>query len=777
MGGGAVDSQEARRIHCTPTETDLKRAAAPVPAVIALAAAVVLAMSPATLKAAPGPTPAAAAAPAKPAVHPAERTDDTAVPLAKAAAAPVIDGVLDDAAWASGLKFDGFKTFKPDYGRDASQKTEAYIAYDAENFYFAFRCFDAEPAKIKAAVSKRDNIFQDDLAFINIDTFNDRQSAFAFIVNPLGIQGDGMVDVQGNLSTSFDAVWYSKGRIDDAGWTVEARIPLKSIRFPNKKVLTWRILFIRFFTRTSEQVAFPPIDPNYGSLLGQAQPVRIEGLKYERVVELLPAFTFGRTQEASESSQGALVRNEDLDINDLSLTGKIGVTSDLTLDATVNPDFSQVEADAGQVDFNLRYALYYEEKRPFFLEGSDLWQFGGALEDAPLYSLVYTRTIVDPTYGFKLSGKVTPRDTVAAIYARDNLAGDEVDAHPDIMIARYKHSLKDDSFLGAFYTGREYGPGFNRVAGVDGRFRLSPTQTTSFHLFGSSTRDPGATETATDHALSVTYDFSNRNVFVQLGYQDISEGFRADSGYLTRTGLRQLMAFGMYTFYPKSKFFQRVQPFYWSAHLYDTIYDMWESTNVFVLRAFLPRNTMVRFDGIVANEVFAGARLSNSGYGIMFESQLAKSVYVQSRVRRMDKIFYDPADPYQGYGTTATAAVRYQPLDKLDFVVNLSYVDFYRSLDRAKVYDYLILRSRNTFQLNKYLFLRGIVEYNDFAKRMTLDGLISFTYIPGTVVHLGYGSALEKVDWDEGLPGFVPSDRFRQMSRGFFFKVSYLWRL
>ena len=309
------------------------------------------------------------------------------------------------------------------------------------------------------------------------------------------------------------------------------------------------------------------------------------------------------------------------------------------------------------------------------------------------------------------------------------------------------------------------------------RFRLSPTQTASFHLFGSLTRDPGDTETAADHALSLVYDFSNRHVVVQLGYQDISEGFRADSGYLTRTGLRQAMAFGMYTFYPKSKFFQRVQTFYWSAHLFDTVYDMGESTNVFVLRAFLPRNTMVRVEGLLASEVYAGERFSNSGVGLMFETQLAKSFYAQSRVRRMDKIFYDPADPFQGYGTTASAAFRYQPIDKLDFVVNLSYVDLYRTLNRQKVYDYLILRSRNTFQLNKYLFLRGIVEYNDFAKRMTLDGLVSFTYIPGTVVHLGYGSALEKVDWDEDLPGFVRSDRFRQMSRGFFFKVSYLWRL
>jgi hypothetical protein len=721
---------------------------------------------------------ALAADPAAAPSGPAARPEETVPVLTKAEKPPVIDGVLDDPAWASALKFDGFKTLKPDYGKDASQKTEAYIAYDAENFYFAFRCYDNEPSKIKGSVCKRDNVFQDDIVFVNLDTFNDRQSAFVFMLNPCGIQGDGILTVNGNIETSFDAVWYSAGRIDDLGWTAEARIPLKSIRFPGRDVLTMRILFIRFFTRTSEQVSFPPLDPNYGSLLGQAQPFQVSGLKYKRVVELLPAFTFGRTQEASADTQGRLVRNKELDIDDLSLTAKLGITSDLTLDGTVNPDFSQVEADAGQIDFNQRYSLYYEEKRPFFLEGSDLWQFGGMVEEAPLQSLVYTRTIVDPTFGFKLTGKVTPKDTVAAIYAKDSVpAGPEtVDTHPDFMIARYKHTLKDDAFLGAFYTGRENGSGYNRVGGFDGRFRLSQTQTASFHLFGSLTRDAGAETTASDHALGLDYSFSNRKWVVDLGYQDISEGFRVDSGFLLRTGLRRLSAFTMYTLYPKSKFFQRIQPFYWSYQLYDTIYNMWESVNVFVLRFYLPRNTMVRFDGLLANEVYAGQRFDQSGYGFQMESQLAKSVYIQSRVRHTGSTFYDPTDPYQGYGTSVMGGLKYQPITQLDFTLSLSYVDFYRTLDRAKIYDYLILRSRNTFQLNKYLFVRGIVEYNDFYKRMTLDGLVSFTYIPGTVVFLGYGSALEKQEWDEGLAGFAPSSRFHEMKRGFFFKVSYNFR-
>ncbi len=701
------------------------------------------------------------------------RTAEAETPLTvpKAGQPPAIDGILDDPVWVQALKVDGFKTLKPDYGKEASQKTEAFISYDAENFYFAFRCYDNEPAKVKAAMSKRDNIFQDDIVFINLDTFNDNQSAFVFMLNPLGIQGDGMLTVAGNIETSFDAVWYSKGRIDDQGWTVEARIPLQSIRFPNKDVVTWRILFIRFFTRTSEQVSFPPLDPAKGSLLGQAMPIRLAGLKYERVVELLPALTYGRTYEPSE---GKLIRNKALDIGDFSLTGKLGITSDLTLDATYNPDFSQVESDAGQVDFNQRYALYYEEKRPFFLEGSDLWQFGGAMEEAPLSALVYTRTIIDPVFGFKLTGKVTPRDTVATIYAKDNLPGDPFDEHPDIAIARYKHTLKDDAFIGAFYTGRESGSGYNRVGGFDGRFRLSQTSVASFHLFGSLSKTPGAESANKDHALSLAYEFSNRKWVLDLGYQDISPNFQVDTGFITRTGVRRLAAFAMYQIYPPSKFFQKIEPFYWSYHIYDTIYHMWETVDLFTLRLRLPRNTMVRFDGLLANEIFVGHRFDLSGYGFQVQSQLAKQFYLQIFARRTGKTYYDPSAPYQGYGSMIMGGVQYQPMDQLDFSLSLSYVDFFRKSDRTKIYDYLILRSRNAFQINKYLFLRGIVEYNDFYKRMTLDGLISFTYIPGTVVHLGYGSALEKLEWTG--TDYAPSSRFHELKRGFFFKVSYLWR-
>jgi hypothetical protein len=687
-----------------------------------------------------------------------------------AAAAPVIDGKLDEEIWSKALKFDAFLTFKPDYGKEPSQKTEAYITYDAENIYFGIRCYDTEPSKVKAVISKRDAIFQDDLIGIILDTFNDTESGFGFMINPLGIQGDGMLDFNGNLEGSHDMVWYSKGEIDDKGWVVEARVPLQSIRFPKKDTLTMRVLFFRFFTRTSEQASYPPIDPDKGSIMTQSQPIQVTGLKYKRVVELLPAITHSTQHAASDG------RMKKLDSQtDLGLTGKVGLTSDLTLDAAVNPDFSQVESDAGQIDVNLRYALYFPEKRPFFLEGNDIWRFGGLMEDSPLQMMVHTRTIIDPIFGFKLTGKLSPRGTVAAIYAKDDLPGDPVDERPDFTIVRYRHSLKEDSFLGTFYTGRAYGKGFNRVAGVDGRIRLNDKSVASFHLFGSSTRNPGSDETSTDHALSLYYNYYSRKWYLDLGYQDVSQRFQVDTGYVYRTGLRRLAAFAMYQIYPKSKFFQKVEPFYWSQHQYDTFYSKWETFNIFVLRSYLPRNTMVRLEGILANEVWADQKFDKSGFGARSESQLFKQLYLSFYFRRTGSIFYDPYSPFQGRSNRLGVVADYQPTDKLDFTVSLNYSDFFRKSDKEKIYDYTILRSFNTFQVNKYFFLRAIFEYNFYRERLTVDTLASFTYIPGTVIHVGYGSAFERLEWT-GV-SYIESGRFLETKRGFFFKVSYLWRM
>lgn len=685
-------------------------------------------------------------------------------------APPTIDGRLDDPAWAEALKLVDFKTFKPDFGKEPSQRTEGYVLCDAENIYFAFRAYDSDPKLIKASLSKRDGMYADDYVGVFLDTFNTKQTAYAFMVNPLGIQGDGILNAQGNLDDTYDMVWYSKGQLDDKGYTVEIRVPLQSLRFPGKGEITMMTAFFRQIVRTSEEVSSPAISPDKGAIIAQTQPVLFKGLRYKRVVELMPATTYTLHFDAEN---GQMVRDE----NKLkpSLTAKLGLTSDMVLDGTVNPDFSQVESDAGQVDFNRRYALYYSEKRPFFLEGNEIFKFAGSNEDSYLQAVVHTRTIIEPTFGLKFNGKVGAQNSVAAIYAQDDFRENDSDPRANFSIFRFKHAFTDDSYLGAFYTARDQGDAYNRVAGADGVFRLSGVSTAEFHLFGSLSRPDGVSDRTQGYAAGLAYSYSTRTLNIQVNYEDISKDFQVDTGFLQRTGYRSLTYFVDYNFYPKSSFFQKIEPFYWGTQLYDTTYGMVETMNVLALRFGLPRNSQIRVDALLGNEVFEGRSFNRIAWRLQGYTQISKQLFFQGYLRRGGMVFYDTEAPYQGYGDDAQLALEYQPTTKLDLMLTLAYTDFYKKSDNSQVYNYAILRSRNTFQLNEYLFLRAIVEYNDFRKRVTLDTLLSFTYIPGTVLFLGYGSAMDETRWDG--QDYVASDRFRETQRGFFFKVSYLWRM
>jgi len=705
-------------------------------------------------------------------IIPAFLAAETAVlPGYMAPAPPVIDGVLDEAIWTSAQKLTGLKTFKPDFGKVPSERTEVLLAHDKDNLYVAFRCHAKDVSQVKSSVTKRDNIFSDDLIGILLDTFSDNQSGYGFVVNPQGIQGDGMMNAEGDLDPSADFVWFSKGRMDAEGYTVECRIPATSIRFPSREKLRMKVMIIRQIVRTSEMAVFPEVPGDSGAFLSHCVPVDFSGLKFKRVVELLPAFTNSSQRALDEGAMAAADTHRDV-----SLTAKVGLTPGMTLDAAYNPDFSQVEADAGQVDVNLRYNLFYDEKRPFFLEGMEIFRFAGNTEDAPLYSIVHTRNIADPVFGLKLSGKISRRNTVAAIVARDQLPGDDGGpTRADFGILRFRHAMKADAYLGGFLTSRSAGKASNQVAGLDGLLRLSSSSATEFHLLGSFTRPEAGAAMESGHALGVNYSLSNRKTSVVVGVQDISKDFRVDSGFITRDGLTRLAAFAMYKIYPKSSFIQRIEPFYWSYHIHDKYSDLMETVNLFTLRFHLPRSSGLRFDLIAANEVFAGQRFNRSGYGTQFYSQLTRQLYFYVFFRRSNAIFYDEENPFGGKTNTFQMSVDYQPTEKFTSSLSLSYADFFRNSDGGKEYDYLILRSRNTFQINKYLFIRGIGEYNTYHRRMVLDFLASFTYIPGTVVHVGYGAAFDRVRWENRE--YVNDDRFMERQRGFFFKVSYLWRL
>ena len=284
---------------------------------------------------------------------------------------PVVDGVLDDPVWAEAPSVTDFKTWAPDFGRDVSEETLAYYAYDSENLYFAFQCYDRELDKIKATLAKRDDFRTDDFICINLDSFNDQQSLYAFYVNPLGIQMDSRY-ANNKEDYTVDVVWYSSGKLHEKGYAVEMRIPLKSIRYSSGHRIEMGIFFERYIGRQSEHSSYPELDPAKGfAFLTEMAPMEFFGLKKYTLLELIPAFTYSQGYAQDE---GRLARESAA--RDLSLTAKYGITPSLILDATVNPDFSQVEADAGQVDVNLRVRPLLPGEKAVFPGGEREFQPG-----------------------------------------------------------------------------------------------------------------------------------------------------------------------------------------------------------------------------------------------------------------------------------------------------------------------------------------------------------------------------------------------------------------
>ena len=684
---------------------------------------------------------------------------------------PVLDGVLDDAVWKKAPTETGFKTWTPDFAKDMREKTIVYYAYDRKNLYFAYRCYDSEPSKIKATVAARDTIQREDWVCLNLDSFDDAQSLYAFYVNALGIQGDSRLE--GGLENedyTVDVVWYSAGRIDAEGYVVEIKIPFKSLRYRGTEPIKMGIIFERRVSRQSEQGTYPPLDPALGpNFLTQMRPLRFENVRHYTLLEALPAVTYGRQ---STLDQGALRAQKAK--SDLSLTAKYGLTSQLILDGTINPDFSQVESDAGQVDFNLRYALFYPEKRPFFLEGREKFTFAASQTGDPLDAAVCTRMIVDPLLAFKLNGKLAAKDSLAAIYALDELpaGGSRDTAH--FTIVRYKRALSEDSFWGAFMTGRFEGPHYNAVAGADGQIRLTPASIVGYHVFTSFTKPGDGSPVSEGTALGVQYDYMTRNLILSFSVKDLSKDFATEAGYLTRNGLTRIKAGAIRMLYPKSKFLLRIDPLVHAIQIRDKFSGLWETFDSFDLRLMFPRNTALVIGGRYVTEVFNGERLNRSALRLIGSSLVTKKLSLNFSYIHGRKIRY-VADPYQGRGSDVSTGLAFFPSQNFLFALSLAHSNFTRAADGIKEYDYTILRSENTYQVNKYLFFRAIGEYNSFRKRILTDLLASFTYIPGTVIYVGYGNSYEKIAWNDET--YVPSDRFLESRHGFFFKASYLWRL
>jgi hypothetical protein len=599
----------------------------------------VTAPTPAPDTAAAKPTPAASPSPVKTAnqspsaaakgsfVLPPEKSKPVVLP--KFEKPPVIDGKLDEEVWKNAAVLKDFYQIQPGDNTEPSKPTIVLIGFDPKFLYIAFRATD-EPDKIRATVAKRDNIFQDDYVGFFLDTFNDKRKAFEVFFNPLGIQGDGIMTEGRGEDFSVDLLMESKGIVHETGFDVEIAIPFKSLRFEAGKDKLWGAHFFRRIKRFENELdSWMPFSRSIDSNLSQAGHLTgLEGISIERTIELIPSLTVSQNSRfvgsfppiPASGDPGRLV-NEPVGL-DLGLTAKFIPSSAVTVDLAVNPDFAQVEADQLVVTANQRFPIFFPEKRPFFLEGIDIFQTS--------ITAVHTRAIVDPDVAVKTTGKVG-RNTFGLMVASDNgpgnLSADDrgtlasclerrallkpgevcnaerfLDKNAYIGVLRLKRDVGKENSLGMIATSYNFIEKHNQVLGFDGRFRLNKATTTSFQVLGTTSRnfffdpDDGVNRYRTGNGFgySADYNVSGRNWGWEVYGEGFTQDYRADVGFVQRTNSNFNYGFIRYNSDPNPK--KKLISYHihnlthmdydWQGRMY-----AWEAENLVELQ--LPRNSYV----------------------------------------------------------------------------------------------------------------------------------------------------------------------------------------
>ena len=411
----------------------------------------------------------------------------------------VIDGNLDEAKWQTAAVFKDFVQTSPGDNLSPSKPTEAYMMYDEKHLYIAFKCWD-DKDDIRSTVVKRDNVFGEDNVRVWLDTYDDQRRAYFLGWNPLGIQADGIYVEGEGADLSVDIVMESKGMIHDWGWSVEVKIPFKSLRYSAGKGKMWGFNAARNIDRLNDELdEWVQIDRNIsGRLIQHGKITGLDGIKTERTLEIIPSVTIsetGRRVPDANIPEGRFV-NEPAKA-DLSLNLKYQITPNVTLDAAINPDFAEVEADAAVVTANQRFPIFFEEKRPFFLEGADTFQ-------APLF-LFNSRTIVDPDVAAKLTGKIG-KNSFGFLVASDNAPGnfseneinnpnrrpfiDEfIDKNAMFAVLRVKRDFGKENNIGLFGTARTFPENKNFVGGVDGFVKVNPSTIFNFQAVATNSKE------------------------------------------------------------------------------------------------------------------------------------------------------------------------------------------------------------------------------------------------------------------------------------------------
>ncbi|HEU4570511.1 MAG TPA: DUF5916 domain-containing protein [Gemmatimonadales bacterium] len=738
-----------------------------------------------------------------------------------------VDGRLDEPAWTSAARLAGFARYQPTEGEPADS-TVVLVWYSATAIHFGIRAYESHGAA-NATLADRDHIFSDDNVQLFLDTYHDGRQAIVLGVNPLGVQGDGTLVESGRSGGGFaasavggreptdlspDFVFQSKGRLTPWGYEVEVRVPFKSLRYQSADVQTWGLQVVRQIQHAGEEDTWAAAKRDAASFLGQSGVLAdLSELHRGLVMDVTPELT------QRWDGQGAGTRWA-YDAAQWRLGGTVrwGVTENLTLNGTVRPDFSQVEADAGQIQFDPRVALYYAERRPFFLDGLEFFS-------AP-NNLIYTRALVQPDAAVKLTGKAasTNLGLIAGLDGRDySLAGDE---RPRVLMTRVQRDIGRSSRLGLVYTDRAEAAGSNRVLGVDGRYVFGGVYAAQFQVAGSRTAAGGATTEAP--LWQARFIRSGRRVGFRTTFAGVSDRFETWSGFIGRPGIVQWNIDPNYTWsFAPDRFVQRLTA--------DVVLDgTWQyqhfihGTGIQDRKLHLNATALLRGGWTVAtgwfieqfgydDQLYAPYRIvGDTGAGVVDTVAFTgtptipnSEVFVQVNTPQFQRVnafgfalyghdenFYEWSSAWLWVGQLG---VNWRPTDQVRLGATYDWQRVDRRSDGSTVNVTQIPRVTLEYQVSRPLFVRligqyirtdtdslrddsrtGLPLYRDTGSGLVragprtvndvrLDALVSYRPTPGTVLFVGYGSSYDAA----GAYRLTDLDR---RADGFFVKLSYLFR-
>lgn len=759
------------------------------------------------------------------------------IPFIEKTSAPVIDGVLSDEIWKNAARFADFVQIQPGDGTAPSKPTEVYMVYDELNLYIAFRCYD-ERDKIRATVAKRDDIFNEDNVRVYLDTFNDQRRAYIIGFNPLGIQQDGLRGADGNTDFSFDLVMESKGAIVEDGWTVEARIPFKSLRYKDGKNSVWGLHIYRNIDRFNDELdSWMPVPQGNNNFLALAGKINgLENIKTLKTLELVPSITVSQSADRVEDAANPAATNFEQGKfkQDSGLTLKYTITPNVTLDAAFNPDFAEVEADAPIVTANERFPLFFPERRPFFLEGIDIFNSNS--------QVVNTRNIADPDVALKLTGKVG-KTTFGALSAIDRFSGLKSKAYANIL--RLRRDVGKQSNVGFFLTNYNFGARrHNTLAGFDGSLRLNSKKQISFEVFGTTSRrsfydpDTNRSEYRTGNGISyrAVYDFTSKLYGYYFGTFGRSRDYRADLGFTRRTNSHGVFGGWRISSEPRPQAkivrlnFNQDSSVYFdeSRHLQNLKVSAGLSGTLqgnagFYIGASYGREHLYEYEfGARRNTRQQGAFFGDSsrsadrfGMDLNYDKTFSKRFSIGGGFGMNSNVFdYDfgndkfgrtsgayrnyqfalgeyencrllpncvltaphvpPIDPGKGFLYAAGFGASLKPVDQWRISLEFDKRNLRRNDNGQTVLDSELISLRSTYQFTRFTFIRTRFDYDSLQSGIFGQAVFGWNPRPGTAFYVGYNN-------NSSYRAFLPNgqrfeDGLRLDGQRFFIRISYLFR-